>query len=114
MRLQFDKPGYSDIGGEKVYSHDLEVAVEIEPDESFACASWYVARCYIEGYVKNTSQWFKVEPNTPLFEEIKQWALDDYDHKLAELWETYLEDKPRRYRPTSDRDEHGTYRAGAL
>lgn len=109
MRDEFTMPAHTRIGVDSLYSHDLEVAVEIEPDEAAACASWYVARCYIEHSVRGELVWAQVPRDHPLFTAISDWAYDEREQQLAELWETYLEDQPRRVRPRTDREEHSTY-----
>lgn len=92
-----------------LYSHDLECAVEIEPDESTALTSWYVARCYVQHSERGVLVWAQVPRDHPLFETISDWAYDEREQQLGELWETYLEDQPRRMWPRTDREEHSTY-----
>jgi hypothetical protein len=109
MRDEFTLEGHTTINGESFYTHDLEVAVEIEPDESACLASWYIARCYVETFQKRKRVWVRVPESDPLFQTIKDAALDDRDEKLATLWDEYLEDQPHRRAPT-DWDEHNTHR----
>jgi hypothetical protein len=109
MRDEFTLEGHTTINGETFYTHDLEVAVEIEPDESACLASWYVARCYVETFQKRKRVWVRVPDTDPLFETIKDWAIENRDEALAHLWDEYTEDQPHRRAP-SDYEEHGTYR----
>jgi hypothetical protein len=108
MRLPFDMPGYTKIEGDTLYTHDLEVAVEIEPDESKGDADWYIARCFVEHKARRGMAWEKLSPSHPLFEAIRDHAMDFHGHKLSELWEEYLFDKPL-LRPRTDREEHATH-----
>lgn len=110
MRHQFEMPVIDEIDGDQYETaSDRECAVEIEPDEAVACTSWYVARVYVQGFRRRKLMWVRVPEDHRLFDQIKQHALDHHEHALGELWETYLEDLPRRVRPRTDRDEHSTY-----
>lgn len=110
MRDEFTMPGFSKLGDLSIETHELECAVEIEPDESVGCTDWYIARVYVEGYVKRKRQWFAVPATSPLFETVKAWAMDERDAQLAELWSEYLDDKPRtRRRAAANADEHRTH-----
>lgn len=108
MRFKFDMPGYTKIEGDTIYTHDLECAVEIEADEATGDADWYIARCFIEHKARHGVAWQKLPKAHPIFETIRDWAMDTYRHKLSELWDDYLLDKPRQ-RPRTDRDEHATH-----
>lgn len=95
MRHSFDMPGHTKIEGDTLYTHDLEVAVEIEPDETKGDADWYIARCFVEHNVRRKQEWIKVPPSHPLFEAIRDHAMDFHRHKLSELWDDWLDDKPK-------------------
>lgn len=110
MRDEFSMPGFTVIGDLSIETHEFECAVEIEPDEMLGLTSWYVARVYIQGTVRGRGRlrWFEIAERNPLFDKIKEFALDAREDKLAELWDEYLADHPvSRERP--DRDEHRTY-----
>lgn len=109
MRHEFSMPDYKRIEGESHHTSDIECAVEIEADEAAALASWYIARCFLQVSEKNTTKWVPVPTGHPMFETISLWAHDECEQKLEQLWEAYLDDKPRRMRPNTDREEHGTY-----
>jgi hypothetical protein len=108
MRFAFTMPGYTKIEGQALYTHDFECAVEIEPDEATADADWHIARCFIEHKERHGMAWLKLSKAHPFFKLIHDWALDEHRQKLSQLWDDYLEDKPRR-RPRTDREEHATH-----
>lgn len=110
MHLDITMPTYTKIGGTDFQTGEIEYRVTIEPDESFACASWYVSKISVDAYVKRKWRQVEIEKTDPLFETVKAWALQEYEAQFAELWEDYCEDKPKR-RPNTDREEHGTYGA---
>ena len=95
MRHEFTMPGYTKIEGDSLYTHDLECAVEIEPDEGTGDADWYIARCFIEHKARRGLEWVKLSKAHPLFAEITEVALDMHRQKLAELWDDFLDDKPK-------------------
>jgi RecA-family ATPase len=107
MHIEMVFPTYTKIGGTDFQTGEIECRVEIEPDESFACASWYVSGIYVEAFVRRKWQKVEVQKDDPLFETLKAWALQEYDAQLEALWDEYLEDKPKR-RPNTDREEHST------
>lgn len=109
MRHEFSMRCFTDIKLELVETHELECAVEIEPDEMTCCTSWYVARCFIYGAVAGGKpRWFALDESDPRFEAIKQYALTYQSDALAETWDEYLVEHPAS-RPTSDIEEHGTH-----
>ena len=108
MRHEFTMPGYTKIEGESLYTHDLECAVEIEPDEGTGDADWYIARCFIEHRARHGLEWRKLSKSHALFDTITRWALDEYTPQIEALWEDYLDDKPKR-RARTDRQEHATH-----
>lgn len=108
MHIDMTMPTYTKIGDADFQTGEIECRVEIEPDEAFACASWYVSAISVDAYERRKWRRVEVKKDDPLFETLKAWALQEYEPQLEEQWETYLEDKPKR-RPKSDREEHGTY-----
>ena len=108
MRHEFTMPGYTKIEGDSLYTHDLECAVEIEPDEGTGDADWYIARCFIEHRARHGLEWRKLSNSHGLFDTITRWALDEYKPQIEALWEDYLDDKPKR-RARTDRQEHATH-----
>lgn len=108
MRHEFALPGFTEINGVGINTHEMECAVEIEPDESVGCTSWYIARVYLQGFVKRTNVWFELAKDHPLFNQIEEWAYQEHRVSLIGLWDDYLEENPKHPRAASDRAEHST------
>lgn len=113
MHINITYPNYMAIGGDTYEVSETDVRVEIEPDESLACGEWYVSKILIEARVRGKLQMVPVPKGDTMFVMLKTWALQEYRPQLEELWSEYLADKPKRKRPLSDREEHGTYVGGA-
>lgn len=109
LRHEFALPGFTEINGVGINSHEMECAVEIEPDSSVGNTSWYIDRCYVQGFVKRSNLWFEVPKDHPLFRQIEEWAYQEHRVSLVGLWDDYLEEHPKHPRQRSDADEHGTY-----
>lgn len=101
--------GFTEIANELVETHDIDVAVELEPDDTTCGSSWYIASAQVHGLSRKGWQWYDVPERSRLFEEIKGYALMNCGDALAELWDQYCDDHPKRRAP-SDYAEHGTYR----
>lgn len=108
MHLDIQYPHYMLIAGFPYEVGEIEARVELEPDG----ANWYIARVLIEASLKGKRQMVPVPKSDPNFIMIKTWALQEYRPQLEEVWSEYLADKPKRKRPLSDAQEHGTYVGG--
>lgn len=114
MRHEFSMRCFTEIGVQLVETHEIECAVEIEPDEMMLGTSWYVSGVQVHGYTASgKARWFHLHERTPLFQQIKAYALAYESEPLEALWDEYCDEHPG-YRMPTDREEHGTYRAGAL
>lgn len=99
MRDEFEMPGYTAIGLQKVETHGIECAVEIEPDESVGLSNWYIARVYIEGTVPGQKRrWHAITERHPLHSEIVNYAMTYRSEELAELWAEWCADRPKGHR----------------
>lgn len=111
MRDEFEMPGYTAIGLQKVETHGIECAVEIEPDEDAGDGTYYIARVYLEGTAPGQKRrWYAIGERNPLHQQIARYAYDYRRDELEALWADYLEDHPieRRKRRAAVR-EHGTH-----
>lgn len=114
MRHEFSMPCFTEIGLQQVETHEIECAVEIEPDEMVMGVSWYVSRVQVYGRAPGARmRWHDVHERNPLFDRVKSYALIYCADELAALWDEHCDAHPVHRMPDAV-DEHGTYRAGAL
>jgi hypothetical protein len=113
MRDEFSFPVFIDLGLIAVETAEMEVAVEIEPDETVLNTSWYIARIQVHGCPAGGKyRWFDVHERHPLYIQIRDHALAYRSGDLFDLWEGYLSEHPE-CRPLADLEEHGTHRVPA-
>mgnify|MGYP007078765354 CR=1 FL=1 len=101
--------------GVKIWTHDIECRVTIEPDEDAGDSAYYIAAVEVWGKApKGRFAYFALREDNLLRAQITEYAYKYHHNDLEDLWAEYLADKPARRRPLTDIQEHGTLRAGAL
>lgn len=112
MRDEFEMVCDTDLGNLLVTTHEMTVAVEIEPDEHSAGANYYIARCFVEGTTKviegsqrkTKTGWHEVKKGHPLFPRISLYAYQYRRDELEAIWADWLNDQPRARRLRSDNE----------
>jgi hypothetical protein len=109
MRDEFEMPCFIEIGLKTIETHEMTVAVELEPDKN---QGWYVARVFVEGTMPELPKraFHEIEDTQPLYAKIALYAYQYRREQLEELWETWLDDHPRARQLRSDAErEHRTH-----
>lgn len=109
MRIEFEMPCFTEIGLQKVETHVMTCAVEIEPDEEAGDGTYYIARVALEGQVRGDRLRFHaVSERNPLHAVIATYAYTYCHDELEDLWADWLADHPRERR-LSGNDELRTH-----
>ncbi len=75
----------------------MDVAIELEPDESVGDTDYYIARCYVHGAKpQKMYEWHEVPKTSPLFDEICAHAKVYRDQQMADLWSEWQSDGASR------------------
>lgn len=101
MRDQFEMPVFTDLGLLAVETSEMEVAVEIAPDEAVLETAWLFSRVQVHGCAAGGKyRWHDISERHPLWTQITEYAVAYRSEELSELWRQHCAEHPECRMPT--------------